>query len=136
MNALLERLKLKPTTLFLIDSLGAFVTAFFLFAILRTFHQYVGMPPSTLTYLAIIAIIFCLYSITCFFFLNDHWQPFLRAISIANLFYCCLTLILVISYYQSITILGVAYFLGEIMVVGALVFIELKILNEWAKRTN
>lgn len=136
MNDIVSRLILKPKTLFLIDGLGAFVTAFFLFAILRTFNKYFGMPQTILMYLSIIAIIFCFYSITCFFLLKDNWQPFLRTISIANLLYCFLTMVLLIYYYQSITILGVTYFLAEIMVVCGLVFVELKTLNKWTKRIN
>ena len=134
MNDIAAQLTIKPKTLFLIDSLGALVTAFFLFAILRTFNNYFGMPKATLTYLAIIAVVFCLYSITCFFFLNNNWQPFLRTISIANLLFCCLTIILVIYHYQSLTILGVTYFFVEIIVVCVLVFVELKTLSKCKKK--
>lgn len=118
----------KPKTLFLIDGLGAFVTAFFLFVILRRFNDYFGMPQKALVYLSLIAVVFCLYSITCFFFLRDNWKPFLRAISIANLLYCCLTISLVIRYFPKLTFLGLTYFLVEIMIVCGLVFIELKTL--------
>jgi hypothetical protein len=136
MSDIIRRITLKPKTLFLVDSIGALVTAFFLFAILRTFNEYFGIPQITLTYLSIIAAIFCLYSITCFFLLNDNWQSFLKTISIANLLYCFLTMGLVIYYYQSLTILGVTYFLAEIIVVCGLVFVELKTVSKWAKRIN
>ena len=126
--SIIKRLTLQPKTLFLIDGLGALVTAFFLFVILRTYNVYFGMPQNTLTYLSLIAIVFCLYSITCYFFLKDNWRPFLRTISIANLLYCCLTMGLVIYYYPSLTILGVSYFLAEIIVVFVVVFVELKTL--------
>ena len=84
---IIDQFKLKPKILFLIDGLGALLTAFFLFVILRTFNEYFGMLQTTLTYLSLIAVIFCLYSITCFFLLSDNWKPFLRVISIANLLY-------------------------------------------------
>jgi hypothetical protein len=58
--------------------------------------------------------------------LKDNWPPFLRMISTANLLYCCLTLGLVIYYFPVLTILGVVYFIAEIMVVCGLVFVELK----------
>jgi hypothetical protein len=125
----IRQLTLKPKIIFLIDSLGALVTAFFLFAILRTFNEYVGMPQITLTYLSLIAVIFCLYSTTCFFLLKDNWRPFLRIISIANLLYCFLTTGLVISYHQNLTGIGMAYFVGEIIVVSGLIFVELKTLK-------
>jgi len=130
------RFILKPRNLFLIDSLGALVTAFFLFAILRTFNEYFGMPQITLTYLSIIAVVFCLYSFTCFILLKDNWQPFLKTISIANLLYCCLTLTLVIYHFQRLTILGITYFFAEIIVVCGLGFVELKTLSMGTKRIN
>ncbi|MBK7678062.1 MAG: hypothetical protein WBA96_05490 [Chitinophagaceae bacterium] len=129
MGEIINRLAQKPRTLFLVDGIGAFITAFLLLAILRTFNEYVGMPRMALTSLSIIAAVFCLYSISCYFLLNDNWQPFLKAISVANLLYCCLTSGLVIYYYNSLTILGVIYFLAEIIIIVVLVYVELKVLN-------
>lgn len=123
---MLKQLPLHPKTLFLIDGIGALVTAFFLYVILRTYKVYFGMPESVLTCLSVIAVIFCFYSMTCYFLLKDNWPPFLSMISIANLLYCCLTLGLVIYYFPVLTILGVVYFIAEIMVVVGLVFVELK----------
>jgi hypothetical protein len=125
MNNVLRQLALKPKILFLIDSLGALVTAFFLFVILKKFNLYFGMPQTTLTYLSIVAIVFCLYSMSCFLFLNNHWQPFLKIISLGNLLYCCLTIGLVLYNYQSLTALGITYFLAEILIICMLVFVEL-----------
>ncbi len=133
MGNIIKRLALKPRTLFLVDSIGAFITAFLLFAILRTFNEYVGMPRAALTNLSIIAAVFCLYSITCYFLLNDNWQPFLKAISIANLLYCCLTLGLVIYHCSRLTILGFVYLLAEIIIICGLVYVELKILSSYTK---
>lgn len=120
----------RPKTLFLVDSLGAFTTAFFLFAILRPFNQHVGIPQLVLTYLSIIALLFCFYSMTCFLLIKNNWQPFLKIISIANLLYCCLTIGIVVYYYHTLTILGVAYFLVEIVIVFGLVFVELKTVSK------
>lgn len=117
---------IKPKTLFLIDSAGAFLTAFTLFVPLRTFHEYIGMPPLVLTYLSILAAMFCLYSFLCFKFLTSKWSPFLTVISIANLLYCCLTLTLVINHFPQLTTLGFTYFIVEIVVIFGLVYIELK----------
>ena len=124
----------KPKNIFLVDSLGAFLTALLLFSILRTFNNHFGMPKITLTYLSIIALIFSFYSITCFFLLNDNWKSFLKIISIANLLYCALTFALLIYYHQSITLLGVVYFSGEILVICGLIFLELKICRKNRKQ--
>jgi hypothetical protein len=117
-----------PKKIFLVDSLGALLTAFLLFVILVTFNKYFGMPETTLHFLSITALVFSAYSFCCFLLLKNNWHPFLRAIIIANLLYCCLTLGLVIYHYQLLTMLGVIYFLAEIGVVCILVFIEIKVL--------
>lgn len=124
----LNTLSLKPRRLFLIDGIGAFLTAFFLFVILKTFNEYFGMPKKTLDFLSIIALTFSTYSFCCFFLVKNNWHPFLRAISIANLLYCCLTLGLVIYNYPRLTILGVTYFLIEIVIVCGLIYIEINVL--------
>lgn len=125
----IKRPELKPKTLFLVDGLGAFVTALFLFGILRTFHELFGMPEVVVTYLSVIAAIFSLYSVSCFLLLKTNWRPFLRIISTANLLYCCLTGALVIYYFQKLTVLGISYFLAEIILICGLVKIELKALK-------
>ena len=112
--------------LFLIDSLGAMLTAFFLFIVLRNFNEYFGMPQTILIYLSVIAAIFCIFSTACFFFLKDNWIPFIRAIGIANFLYCILTVGLLIIYFPILTIIGITYFLVEIAIICVLVYIELK----------
>ena len=130
MNEIIKRLIRNPKTLFLVDSLGALVTALILFAILKNCYNYFGMPQTLLAYLSMIAVVFCLYSMSCFILVKDNWQPFLRVISYANLLYCCLTLSLLVYYYQSITIFDVTYFIAEIISVCGLVFIELKAVRK------
>ena len=127
---LLPNFNLNPIRLFLIDSLGALLTAFFLFVILRTCNEYFGMPEPILVCLAAIAMVFCLYSLSCFLLLKSNWQVYLRIISIANLLYCCLTLTLVFYYLQELTFLGIAYFFIEILLVCVLVYVELRTISQ------
>jgi hypothetical protein len=134
MQRFINKLVLNPKRLFFIDSLGAFLTALLLFAILRTFNEYFGMPKTTLSILIIIALIFCVYSLCCLFLVKKNWHLFLRAIIIANLLYSCLTLGLVIYNYPRLTILGVSYFLLEIVVVCGLVFLEINVLTTSKRR--
>jgi hypothetical protein len=117
----------KPKTLFLTDSLGAMVTAFLLFVVLRRFNEYIGMPKTILVYLSVIAVSFCTYSTICFLFLKRNWIPFIRAISYVNLLYCVLTIGLLISYHSVLTTLGIIYFLVEIAIICVLVYIELTV---------
>ncbi len=128
MRKIIDALTL-PKRLFLIDGFGAFMTALILFSILRPLNEYIGMPKSILTILSIIALAFCVYSVSCFFLVKKNWKPFLKAVSIGNLIYCCLTLGLIVYYYPQLTILGLTYFLLEIFLICGLVFIEMYILT-------
>ncbi|MCF6348539.1 MAG: hypothetical protein L3J20_09610 [Flavobacteriaceae bacterium] len=80
-----------PKKLFLIDSLGAFITAFLLGVVLTRFEVVFGMPKTVLYYLSLIALIFSIYSICCHFLLEKNWKPYLKGIIIANLTYCLIT---------------------------------------------
>jgi len=116
-----------PKVLFLIDSLGAMLTAFFLLLILRNFNEYFGMPETILTYLAGIAACFCVYSICCFFFLTNYWSSFIYGIVVANLLYCVVTMALLIIYNAQLTIIGTIYFLLEIAIILGIVYVEFNV---------
>ncbi|MCO6480779.1 MAG: hypothetical protein J5I94_29325 [Phaeodactylibacter sp.] len=116
---------LPPRKLFLIDGLGALLSAFLLGVVLVRWEPVFGMPSKVLYPLAAIACVFAVYSLSCYFFLSRNRRPFLRAIAVANLLYCGLTLGLVVYCYPQLTVLGVAYFLVEIGVVLILVVTEL-----------
>ncbi len=115
----------EPKRLFLIDGVGALITATLLLAVLAQFQSTFGMPRRVLYLLAGIACIFAVYSLACYFKLRDNWPPFLKAIAMANLAYCVLTLILVFVYRADMTIFGVVYFIAEIFVVSSLAVYEL-----------
>lgn len=87
------------------------------------------MPHVILFLLSMIACTFAVYSISCFLFLNRNWRIFLKVIITANLLYCCITMALVIYYYSTLTIVGLTYFVAEIIVIVGLVLIELQVLK-------
>lgn len=131
MNRILKKLVTyfseKQKTLFLVDSIGAFITAFILFVIVRPLNEYFGIPIKELTYLSVIAFVFCIYSATCFLFLKDSFTTFIKFIGIANLMYCTLTIGLMIKYYPLLTIIGTSYFLIEIAIICGLSYLELTV---------
>lgn len=129
-----NQLKEKPKMLFLIDSIGALLTTVLLFLVLKNLNKYIGMPQTVLTYLALIAFCFCIYSTACFFLIKQNWTPFIRGIGIANLFYCIITSGLLILNSHLITNIGLAYFSIEIVLICFLVYIELKVASEIARR--
>lgn len=91
------------------------------------------MPKTVLTYLSVIAIFFCIYSTACFLFLKGRWTPFIRLIGFANLLYCALTIVLLLKYYPSLTIIGTTYFLIEIIIICGLSYVELNVAKEIKK---
>ncbi|AQG79193.1 hypothetical protein [Spirosoma montaniterrae] len=118
-----------PNRLFLIDSLGAVLTFIGLTVVLMPFEPWFGMPRRWLVLSAIVAAGLALYSGVCFLFVKGNWRPFLRVVSVANGLYCALTAYLVVAYYSQLTALGVAYFVGEIMVICGLVFVEQRVIT-------
>lgn len=119
--------KISPKQLFLVDSLGALLSALMLGVVLVRFESTFGMPQKTLYLLSSIACIFFIYSSLCFLYTAENWRRYMKIIAITNLMYCCLTMGLVIYLYQKLTVTGVIYFILEIIVILILVTIELKI---------
>ncbi|WMN12015.1 hypothetical protein QYS49_32085 [Marivirga salinae] len=118
-----------PLKIFLLDAIGAIITALILGIVFTTFQEYIGMPREILISLSLIAVVFCIYSFSCFFMLKRNWKPFLKAIAIANLLYCVATTVLIIALSHQLTIVGLLYFMGEIIVIGFLVYFEFLVLN-------
>jgi hypothetical protein len=113
-----------PRRLFLIDGLGALLTASLLAFLLAPLERYFGMPVWVLYPLAAVAGVFALYSLLCYARFPANWQPYLRGIAVANLSYCVLTAVLVVYFWGQLTVLGVLYFVGEMGVVIGLVAVE------------
>lgn len=116
----------KPSLLFLTDAIGAFTTSFLLFVVLRNLDAYFSMPDKILKVLAAVAAVFFIYSFSCFFFLKKNWAVFIRIIMILNMLYCLSTLGLLILNYSSLTVFDFIHFLGEVLIISALVMIEFR----------
>lgn len=117
----------KPRALFLLDGLGATWTSLSLFFVGRHYSDYFGMPANMLIYLSVIGLAYCAYSMSCYFLLKDYWTPYLRIIGIGNFLYCILTMTFLYTYYNSLTRIGLTYFLAEILIIVLLVYIELRV---------
>ena len=126
---MIDKLTSNPKQLFLIDGLGAVLTIFFLVVILAGFEDRFGMPQNILYGLSLVVCVYAIYSFSCYFFLRGKWRPYLKAIAMANLLYCLITIGLVFYFYQSLTILGLLYFFLEVVVIGGLVVIEWRVVT-------
>ena len=123
---LLEKFRSNPRQLFLIDSLGALVTACLTGFVLARFEGIFGIPPKILYTLSFVALLYAVYSILCFSGKPTHWRPLLKAIAFANLIYILISVGLVFLYYPQVSVLGLLYFIGEFLVIGILIYIEFK----------
>jgi hypothetical protein len=117
-------LKIRRKSLFLVDASGALLTALVLFITGEVDHNFFGMPQAVMKGLATIAVILCVYSTLCFFALSNTVRPFLRAIAMANLSYCCLTAVLLVYHFTLITLAGLIYFIAEMLVIVVLASVE------------
>ena len=123
-NLIADKLSKIPRRIFLIDGLGGLLTTLMLFAVLAQFEEHFGMPIEVVRTLGFIACLYMFYSFSCYLFLNRNHRPYLKFIISANSAYCLLTLGLVCYFYNSLTILGILYFITEILLIMALVFVE------------
>lgn len=127
-HRLVDRLRREPRRVFLIDGVGATASAFFLGVVLTALREYVGMPRPVLVLLALVALAYAAFSIRCCYLRRKEWRRCLRIISSANLAYIGVTGGLVIAFWARLTFLGVTYFLLEILLIGALVMVERRVL--------
>lgn len=127
-QSITDKFSTNPKRIFLLDSVGACLTAIFLVTILARFETAFGMPRTILYSLSSVAGLYAIFSFCCYFFILGNWAPYLRAVTMANMLYCCLTMVLIVYFYQSLTLLGLFYFLLEIMVISSLILIERMVL--------
>ena len=121
----------KPKAIFLVDSIGAFLSAFCLLIISRFYGNYFGINPSTLQLLTILPIVFCIYSACCYLLIIRGYKPFILIIAIANFLYCLITMVLIFTHYSELTILGLSYFILELMIIGIIVYLEFDISSKF-----
>lgn len=127
---------MKSKTVFLIDAVGAALTAILLIALVKNFNSYFGIPIAIIDVLSIFALIISIYSFCCFAFAKNNISILLKIIIVANSCYCISTFVLVIYFYNNLTILGVVYFISEIFILCALIYLELKIVKDKKKFTR
>ena len=116
--------------IFLIDGIGALVSAFLLGVVLVRFEAYFGIPKSTLYILAGIPCIFALFDFYSLLKVKENLAKHLKWIATANLLYCCLSIGFAFYHSSEIKNLGWAYIIGEVAIVVSLALFELKIANK------
>jgi len=132
---IINQMTLSPKMLFLIDGMGALLSAFLLGVILTRFESTFGMPRKSLYFLSFLPIIFAIYDFSCYLRIRKYWKSFLKIIAIARGIYCCISIGFVIHHFQELTNLGFIYFLLEFTIVIILASVELKTAARLTKNT-
>ena len=111
--------------LFVIDAVGAAVSAFMLGIVLPHFTELIGMPINHLLILAAFPVAFVLFDLFCYITRPQNGS-LLLVIALANLGYCLLSGVFVLHSFVGLTGLGLAYFGAEILIIFGLVIIEIR----------
>ena len=135
MKNLIVHFTLRPGKLFLIDSIGAGITALCLLALNTLIEPHAGLPTELMNRLIITALIFSCYSITCAGLVKNKHGFFMRMIALANTLYALFTAGLWIKYQNTLGLLSKFYFPFEIILIVGLVVLELKVASA-LKRGN
>lgn len=125
-NKIFDRLIHQPKLLFLVDSAGAFLTAFLVGLVLPRLENLIGMPPKTLYFLATIGVLCGLYSLLCSLLLKKNHQRFLKGIAAANTMYCLLSIGFILWHFKELKAPGLLYFTAEILIIAKVIHLETK----------
>lgn len=112
--------------IFLIDSLGAIISAIVLL-IIPKFERQFGISYDLALILVPLPLMFSVFSFLSYKLDNEKWKTLLKIIATANLLYCCLTLYITLTNLSTPENLGITYFVVEIFIIILLAIFELKI---------
>ncbi len=129
LNEKLNKLNSNPKRLFLIDAVGALVSAFFHGVVLVKLEKLVGIPVPALYFSALFPVVFSIYDFLCYLKLKKSIKFFLKIIAYANILYCFVSIGVTSYYFNEVTYLGWVYILVEIFIILVLVTIELKVIK-------
>lgn len=122
-----------PKHLFLIDGIGAILSACLLGIIIPQLEPYFGIPQNTLYFLAIFPILFAAYDLFSYWKIEQNIYLNLKGIAGLNAGYCLISIGVIVSHFNSITRLGFIYLILEIIIILFLVALEWKTANQLTK---
>lgn len=118
-----------PRRWFVVDGLGAALSALLLGLLWAPNPTWVGLPPTELYFLALLALSFFGYDAVAWRAKPQHWRRYLLGCVAINTSYCLLTTALILYHWQSLTPLGWGYFGLEIGTILSLVVLEWRVAN-------
>jgi hypothetical protein len=127
MQKLIHYFRQNPPRIFLADCGGAFVSALLLYGFVLAGKDFFGLPVVTLLFLAGIATLLFLYSLSCYLLKPANWRPYLLGVILGNSLYCLFTFISVFWFYKQLSPLGLSYFILELIVIASLIYFEVRV---------
>lgn len=130
LESMINRFLLRPRNLFLLDGLGALLSAFLLGVVLVRLENLFGIPRTSLYFLAALPCLFALYDGYCYQKRNINFIASLKGIALLNITYCFISVGFLFYHYQQVTPLGWVYILSEVGIILALVWLELRTASQ------
>lgn len=127
-----SQFKMTYKKMFMIDGMGALISAFLLGVVLPSFQQMLGIPLSAIYFLAVFPYIFLVYDFMVYQYIEYNQGYFLKGIAWANMAYCLISAGTLYFHFDKLTLLSGIYFVGEIAIVATLAVLEL----QFAKRNH
>lgn len=126
MPSWISKLSNNPKRLFKVDGIGAALSCASFIILSSISVDYLGIPKNILLALGGIAFLFCVTDIL-FWYIDAFVDKLgLTIMVIFNVFYCLLTLALLLVISKSITPLGLVYIITETTLIVFLILIEVK----------
>lgn len=122
-------MKLDKKNIFLVDGVGAVLSAITVGVVLPLFSEQIGLSTEILRLLALVALVFGIYSLSCFWFVLRPKPSMLLGIISANSLYCVLVLSIALLS-SELTTLGRAYFIIEAAIILGVVFLETRVYRK------
>jgi len=124
---------MRPKQMCLIDTIGAFVSAFMHGVVLPIFHDLIGMPKIAFYVLAVFPLIYFIYDLRTYLHKNPNWSSYFRNIIFFNLGFCVFSILAMFYFRHDLTNIGWIYLVLEILVVLFIVGLENKTLKTLRK---
>jgi hypothetical protein len=119
-----------PNRLFLLDGIGAILSAILLFILHFFFQVTTGLPQLIVYSLIAAAIFLAAYSLSCSWLLRRCHARYLRVIALLNGTYLLTVWILLVLYCSRLHPILIICFILESVVLGFLIYLELKVTNQ------
>lgn len=110
--------------IFLLDGAGALISGILLLCLIAPHPEWFGMPAQMARGLALPAFLLAGFGLGATLSRIAETKTALRWLAISNSFYCIATIIVLLLQRHQMTGIGIAYFIGELCIIGALIRIE------------